>query len=81
LPDSRQTTSLKSIDTQNGGILKDCRAPIHDIVFRENFSNIIVHKVLVQILLSVCFYLARGLQILSGQDRGPNFRSGGYFYG
>jgi hypothetical protein len=37
--------------------------------------------VLVQILLSVCFCLARGFAILSGQDRGPNFRHGGYFSG
>ena len=36
-----------------------------------------IRKVLVQILLNVCFCEAsRSLQILSGHDRGPNFRSG-----
>lgn len=36
---------------------------------------------LVQILLSVCFCLARGFADSSGQDRGPNCRSGGCFSG
>jgi hypothetical protein len=39
-------------------------------------------QVLVQILLSICLCLARRtLQVLSGQDRGPDFRSVGCFSG
>src|SRR5580700_9242549 len=37
--------------------------------------------VLVQILLSVCICLARSFVDSSGQDRGPNFRSGGCLSG
>ena len=37
--------------------------------------------VLVQILLSVCICLARGFVDSSGQDRGPNSRSGGCLSG
>jgi transposase-like protein len=38
-------------------------------------------KVLVQMLLSVCICLARGFVDSSGQDRGPNSRSGGSLSG
>ena len=38
-------------------------------------------EVLVQILLSVCICLARSFVDSSGQDRGPNFRSGGCLSG
>ena len=41
----------------------------------------LLHPVLVQILLSVCICLARGFVDSSGQDRGPNFRSGGCLSG
>jgi signal transduction histidine kinase len=40
-----------------------------------------VERVLVQILLSACICLARSFVDSSGQDRGPNFRSGGCLSG
>jgi transposase len=41
----------------------------------------VLTAVLVQILLSACICLARSFVDSSGQDRGPNFRSGGCLSG
>jgi hypothetical protein len=64
----------------------DLEPPINDdamYLFRARYSieRELRRMVLVQIFIKYVFIWREALQILSGQDRGPNFRSGGCFSG